>query len=198
MKLLYSSASPYSAKVRMAAAHAGIAIEAVLVVTSENPAVLIDSNPLGKIPTLIPNDGLAVYDSVAINHFLDRLSGGMLYPTDHEAARRTDVLEALGDGIADCLLAIQYEYRTRPADKVHQGWIDKQWAKAVRALALLESAPPALGESLTAGEFALAATLGYLSLRFKDQWEADHPKLIEWLTAFEARFPAYATLKPSA
>ena len=49
MKLLYASASPYSAKVRMAAAYAGIAIEPVAVKTDDNPASLIDANPLGKI-----------------------------------------------------------------------------------------------------------------------------------------------------
>lgn len=198
MKLLYSSASPYSAKVRMAARYAGIDVEAVPVVTADSPAILVDSNPLGKIPTLIPEDGIPVYDSVAINRFLDRVSGGKLYPADHEAARRADVLEALGDGLADCLLAIQYEYRTRPADKVYQGWIDKQWTKAVRTLSMLEAAPPALGETLTAGDFALAATLGYLALRFKDQWEESHPNLIGWMKAFEARFPAYNELRPAA
>ena len=143
-------------------------------------------------------NGIPVYDSVAINRFLDRISGGKLYPADHEAARRADVLEALGDGLADCLLAIQYEYRTRPADKVYQGWIDKQWTKAVRTLSMLEAAPPALGETLTAGDFALAATLGYLALRFKDQWEESHPNLIGWMKAFEARFPAYNELRPAA
>ena len=198
MKLLYSSASPYSAKVRMAAHYAGIAVEAVPVVTADSPAILVDSNPLGKIPTLIPEDGIPVYDSVAINRFLDRVSGGKLYPAEHEAARRADVLEALGDGLADCLLAIQYEYRTRPADKVYQGWIDKQWTKAKRALALLERDPPAFGESLTAGDFAFAAALGYLLIRFEGQWEAEHPTLLGWLDAFKERFADWEELKPKA
>lgn len=196
MKLLYSSASPYSAKVRLAAHHAGIAIDAEKVVTADNPAVLIDANPLGKIPTLILDNGQTVYDSVAINRHLDRLSGGTLYPKDAEAALATDVLEALGDGLADCLLAIQYENRTRPPEKVYEGWLNKQWTKAVRALDVLEANPPAFGETLTAGHFALASALGYLVIRFHGKWEADHPKLVAWLDAFEQRFPAWADLKP--
>ncbi|RVL99317.1 glutathione S-transferase, partial [Sinorhizobium meliloti] len=59
MKILYSPASPYSNKVRMAAHHAGIAAESVLTETNSNPPQLIDNNPLGKIPTLITADGLA-------------------------------------------------------------------------------------------------------------------------------------------
>lgn len=196
MKLLQSSASPYSAKVRMAARYAGIAFETETVVTADSPAVLVDNNPLGKIPTLLLEDGRSVYDSVAINRHLDRVSGGKLYPKNPDAALRADVLEALGDGLADCLLAIQYEYRTRPIDKVYQGWIDKQWTKAKRALGLLENNPPALGETLTAGDFAFAAALGYLQIRFEGQWETEHPTLLGWLDAFRDRFPAWDELKP--
>lgn len=75
MKILYSPASPYSNKVRMAAHHAGIAAESVLTETNSNPPQLIDNNPLGKIPTLITADGLAIYDSRAIMHFIDRETG---------------------------------------------------------------------------------------------------------------------------
>lgn len=196
MKLLYSSASPYSAKVRLAARYAGIALEAEKVVTADSPAVLIDANPLGKIPTLILDDGRSVYDSVAINRHLDRLSGGKLYPKDPEAGLAADVLEALGDGLADCLLAIQYEHRNWPPEAVYQGWIDKQWTKAARALNALEARPPAFGETLTAGDFALAAALGYLSIRFAGKWEAEHPKLVGWLTELEKRFPDWNELKP--
>ncbi|MCX8999007.1 glutathione S-transferase family protein [Rhizobiaceae bacterium BDR2-2] len=198
MKLLYSSASPYSSKVRMAAHHAGIAIESEKVVTSDDPALLIDNNPLGKIPTLVIGNGQSVYDSVAINRHLDRLSGGKLYPADAEAGLRADVLEALGDGIADCLLAIQYEHRMRPPEKVYQGWIDKQWTKAGRALDALNANPPAFGETLTAGDFALAATLGYLALRFPGPWEEGRANLLNWIAEFEKRFPAWTELKPLA
>lgn len=196
MKLLYSSASPYSAKVRMAAHHAGLAVEAETVKTGDSPALLIDANPLGKIPTLLTDDGHAVYDSVAINRYLDRLSGGALYPADADAALATDVLEALADGLCDCLLAIQYEHRMRPAEKVHGGWIDKQWQKSTRALAHLETHVPALAPTLTAGDFALASALGYLALRFSGEWEEEHPNLVAWLDAFQARFPAWNELKP--
>ena len=53
MKILYSPASPYSAKVRMAARHLGIAVEEVKTDTNAAPAELLDNNPLGKIPVLI-------------------------------------------------------------------------------------------------------------------------------------------------
>ena len=115
-KLLYGSASPYSAKVRMAAAYAGVPVDAVLVDTAQWPAELIKANPLGKIPVLLTDEGEAVFDSRAITQYLNRISGSALFP--RSAAKRNDAerLEALADGICDCLLAHVYERRSRPEE----------------------------------------------------------------------------------
>lgn len=177
MELLCSPASPYSAKVRMAARHLGLGVIEVQVDTTANPATLVENNPLGKIPTLLLDDGGAVYDSVAIMHYLDRLSGGKLYPK--KPGKRTDaeVLEALADGITDCLLAIVYERRFRPEEKVHQEWIDKQWSKVVSGLDYLENNMPKIGKKPHGGHFAVAAMIGYLELRFSGQWAEGRKKL---------------------
>ena len=80
MKIYASSTSPYSTKVRMAAHYAGLAAESVVVDTNADPAELLAANPLGKIPTLLTDDGLAVYDSRAIMNYIDRQTRGALYP----------------------------------------------------------------------------------------------------------------------
>ena len=115
-KILYSPTSPYSAKVRMAAAYAGIPLEAVVVDTNSQPAELTGPNPLGKIPTLVTDDGRGIYDSRTITQYLNRLSGNALFPRN--AAKRLDaeMLEALADGVCDSLLAHVYERRMRPAE----------------------------------------------------------------------------------
>lgn len=180
MELLFSPSSPYSAKVRMAARHAGIELTEIQVDTSADPAALVDNNPLGKIPTLLLDDGGAVYDSVAIMHYLDRLSGGLLYPK--KAGKRTDaeVLESLCDGITDCLLAIVYERRFRPEEKIYQEWIDRQWSKVIRGLDYLENNMPKIGKKPHGGHFALAAMVGYLDLRFAGQWEEGHARIVDF------------------
>jgi glutathione S-transferase len=196
-KVLYSPSSPYSAKVRMAAAYAGIALDPVAVETSAEPAVLIGANPLGKIPVLVGDDGETVYDSRAITQHLNRLSGNRLFPRN--PAKRTDVerLEALADGIADCALAHVYERRSRPEEMVHQPWLDKQWSKVLRALDMLNANPPKLGKKTTAGHIALRATLGYLDLRFQGKWEKGRGKLRRWAARFDEKFPELKALLPS-
>jgi glutathione S-transferase len=195
MKLLYSPASPYSAKCRMAARHLGIDIDEAKTDTNAEPAELVDNNPLGKIPVLIRDGEPPIYDSVAIMHFLDRESGGKLYPKKDEKRTEAEVMEALCDGITDCLLAIMYERRFRPAEIVHQPWIDKQWSKVVRGLDHLENNLPKTDKKLNGGHFALAALIGYLDLRFAGQWAEGRPKLAAWPEKFAKVFADYDSMK---
>ena len=188
-KVLYSPASPYSAKVRMAAAQAGIKLDAIKVETGPQPAELTSVNPLGKIPCVVTDDGQPVFDSRTITQYLNRISGNALFPRNPAKRLDAELLEALSDGICDCLLAHVYERRMRPAEKVHQPWLDLQWSKAVRALDRLNDAPPRFGKKPTAGHIALRAALGYLDLRFAGQWERGRSKLKRWASRFDERFP---------
>jgi len=192
-KLLYSSASPFSAKVRMAAAYAGLALDAVPTDTGAQGAELVSANPLGKIPVLINDDGSSVFDSRVITQHLNRISGNALFPRNAEKRLDAERLEALADGICDCLLAHVYERRMRPEEKVHAPWLDKQWTKVTRALDVLNANPPKLPKKITAGQIALRAALGYLDLRFAGQWERGRPKLKRWAARFDEKFPE---LKP--
>ena len=196
-KLLYGSASPYSAKVRMAAAYAGVPVDAVLVDTAQRPAELIKANPLGKIPVLLTDEGEAVFDSRAITQYLNRISGSALFPRSAAKRNEAERLEALADGICDCLLAHVYERRSRPEEMVHQPWLDKQWGKAMAALDHLIAAMPKLPRKPTAGHMALRATLGYLDLRFPGKWERGRTKLKRWAARFDEKFPELAAYLPS-
>ena len=195
MRLLCSPTSPFSSKVRMAARHLGIKLEEIHVDTNAGPTLLIDNNPLGKIPTLLTGDGEAIFDSRAIMHYFDRREGG-LYPSKKGKRTEIEVLEALIDGTNECLLSIVYERRLREPEKQHQPWIDRQWTKVSRALTHLDAEPPKIGKKLHGGHFALAALIGYLQLRFEGQWEADHAGLIDWARKFEKHFPDYPGMKP--
>ncbi|WP_454287502.1 glutathione S-transferase [Rhizobium arsenicireducens] len=198
MKLFCSPPSPYTSKVRMAACHLGIELEEIVVNTADNPPELISANPLGKIPTLITDDGQAVFDSRAIMQLLHRTAKKRLYPKKHAKRTEAEVLEALCDGIGDCLLAIVYEKRLRPPELQSQDAIDRQWAKVERGLDYLDGHMPKLGKTLHGGHFALAAVLGYLMLRFPGEWENGRTRLAAWPGTFSERFKGYAELRPQA
>ena len=196
-KILYSPTSPYSAKVRMAAAYAGIPLEAVVVDTNSQPPELTGPNPLGKIPTLLTDEGLGIYDSRTITQYLNRLSGNALFPRNPAKRLEAEMLEALADGVCDSLLAHVYERRLRPAEKVHQPWLDLQWSKAMRAFDHLNASPPKLPKKITAGHIALRACLGYIDLRFPGQWEEGRARLKRWAARFDEKFPELKQYVPA-
>ncbi|QLF70022.1 glutathione S-transferase [Peteryoungia desertarenae] len=198
MKLLFSPPSPYSSKVRMAARHLGIALEDIRVNTADNPPELLTANPLGKIPCLLTDEGEAVFDSRAIMQHLNRLGDGKLYPKKDHKRTEAEVLEALSDGICDCLLAIVYEKRFRPPELVSQAAMERQWEKINRSLDHLDKNLPKFGKKLHGGHFALAAMLGYLMLRFPGEWEQGRAALTEWPSEFAKRFEPYPALRPKA
>jgi glutathione S-transferase len=79
-------------------------------------------------------------------------------------------------------------------------WLDLQAGKVLRALAVLEAAPPALGAGQAlpdVGQIALACALGYRDFRFGGGWRSEHPRLVAWLDSFAARVPAFAATKPA-
>jgi glutathione S-transferase len=194
-QILYSPASPFAAKARMVATHGGYAFEGVVVKTDEMPANLIAANPLGKIPALVTDEGKGIFDSKVITQYLNRMSGGKLLPKNAEKRLEAEMLESLADGIADCAVACIYEKRQRPEEKYYQPWVDKQWNKVTRGLDLIEKSGPKLPAKIHAGHIALAATLGYLGLRFPD-WSKGRPKLRNWLKKFSAKHPDLAKLLP--
>jgi glutathione S-transferase len=189
--------SPFGRKVLIALSLLGfddVKIEATDTMDASSP--LRQQNPLGKIPTLIAEDGVPYFDSRVILEYLDeRAGGGRIIPGD--AARRLAALrlQALCDGILDASILTVYEGRWRASDKHEPKWLEHQAGKVDRALALLEAAPPpfASREELPhVGQIALACALGYRDLRFAGTWRNAYPRLLAWLDEFAARVPAYA------
>lgn len=183
--LMISTTSPYSAKVRMCALHAGYDVDVQLTDTSKPNAALLAQNPLGKIPVLITQNDGAVFDSRVIVQYINRVTGGKLLPKNAAKRLEAEQLEAISDGINDCVVAYQYEKRLRPEAFVYQGWLDKQLGKVNTALDVLEGNPPKLSSRIHAGHIALAAALGYLSLRLPG-WEKGRPKLKRYAQKFAA------------
>ena len=122
MKLYWSSRSPYVRKVMIAAHETGLVdrLDCQRVIVSafaENEEVRA-VNPLGKIPTLVLDDGMALYDFPVICEYLDGLHDGpKLFPPSGRARFAALRWLALGDGMLDMLLARMYEQRTRTDDQ---------------------------------------------------------------------------------
>ncbi|MBI1384792.1 MAG: glutathione S-transferase [Rhizobiales bacterium] len=198
MILRSADPSPFGRKVKIVAHIAGL-FDRIKVETADtrDPADSIrKQNPLGKIPTLLLEDGSVLYDSRVICEYLDSLhSGPKLHPS---GAGRFDALrlQALADGIMDAGVAVMYERRFRTEQQQSQAFIDHQLGKVERALDQLNASPPALPKNPDIGHVALAAALGYQDIRFEGQWRQRYQQLVGWLDAFMAVVPAYELTRP--
>ena len=193
LTLRSSPASPFGRKVKISMIELGLTdkIEIVVADTTNPTDPLRKQNPLGKIPTLVLEDGSSLFDSRVIVDYLDHLAGGgRIIPAGAERFAQLR-LQALADGICDAALLQVYEVRFRAAEMRHAGWVENQQGKIDRALATLEAEPPAFADRPRIGEIALACALGYLDLRHEGKWRATHPRLVAWLDAFAAKVPAF-------
>src|ERR1700750_2385964 len=98
MILRSSPPSPFGRKVKLALGILGL--EKDVTIEKAAPTDASDSlrkqNPLGKIPTLIIEDGTVLYDSPVILEYLDQRAGGdKIIPMDATARIKALTLQAL-------------------------------------------------------------------------------------------------------
>ena len=186
MKLHWSPRSPFVRKVMIVLNETGLVdrVECrrsvVAFAAAPNPEVLRD-NPLGKIPTLVLDDGTALFDSRVICEYLDTLHDGpRLFPFEGEARFRQLRRLALADGTTEILLLWRTE-RTRPRG----GWdvLLSSFEAKVRACfeALEREASGRDANEFGIGDIAVVCALGQMDLRFRDaEWEGRFPALAAW------------------
>jgi glutathione S-transferase len=193
--------SPFARKIYLAASVLGLTKELKLEKADTTDAAdsLREQNPLGKIPTLVTEDGQTLFDSRVILEYLDhRAGGGKIIPQEPKARFAALRLQALADGMTDAQILIVYEGRWRPVEHHVQKWTDYQADKIKRGLTALEADPPSLDPIPNVGQIALACFLGHRDLRFAGDWRAAHPRLVTWLDRFAAKVPAFAETKVAA
>lgn len=196
MKLLSSPPSPFSRKVRIVLAEKKIEceLETVDVLPTENPAVA--HNPLGKIPTLILDDGTALFDSRVIVEFLDSASPfARLIPEDKRERVAVRRWEALADGVLDAAILVRYE-GLRPKKEQSEAWVAKQNARVQRGIEMmsveLAEKPWCQGERYTLADIAVCCALGWLAFRFpQNDWRGKYPNLARHYDKLSER-PSFA------
>lgn len=200
MKLFYSPTSPFVRKVSIAALELGFADQIERIPVAAHPInrveVLVASNPIGKVPALVTDTGVVLYDSAVILAYLDWLAGtGRLIPV--EGIARFEVLrdEALGDGLTDAGILIRYEQTTRPEDKLFGPWVEGQLAKMTTCIDGIEARAPAFGERMDVGTIAVACALGWVDFRMPAfDWRARAPQTAAWYASFSQRPSLLATV----
>ncbi len=196
MKLRYSATSPYVRKVSVCAIEIGLndRIEQIPTAVWDSATDIGTVNPLGKVPALVTDEGLVLFDSPVICEYLDSLHDGVkLFP---EAPARWTALrfQAIADGIFDAAILRLVEGKR---DEALQSldWMARQKAVVDRALASLETDVAELSGPLTIGGLSVGIALGYLDFRYADEnWRHHCPALADWYEVISERPSMLATV----
>lgn len=201
MKLHWSPKSPYVRKVMVVAHETGLVdrlelVRSVALMLKPNEKLMQD-NPLSKIPTLVLDDGQALFDSVVICEYLNDLAGADFFPKSGAAKWQALRWHAFGDGLLDALILWRNE-RERSDEMRSPVLIDAFHRKTLAALRLLDEEAQALQAAPFAiGHVAIACALGYLDFRFDTLgWHGLAPRLARWNDNVQAR-PSFVATQPA-
>jgi glutathione S-transferase len=183
MKLIGSLTSPYVRKVRIVFLEKKLDVDHVVENVWSPDSKITQTNPLGKVPCLILDDGGVIYDSRVIAEYADALSPvSKLIPADNRERASIKTWEALADGLLDASILARLELTWRPADQQSAAWVERQRGKIETALRQMSEH---LGENawchgnqMTLADIAVGCAVGYLLLRFPDvKWQTQYPNL---------------------
>lgn len=144
MQLVGMLDSPYVRRVAISLRLLGLAFEHRPVSVFSTFEQFRAINPVVKAPTLVCDDGMVLMDSTLIIDYAEAMAGRSLMPAD--LAQRQRALRITGLALAACEKTVQivYEHHLRPAEKLHQPWLDRVQGQLVAAYSALEQETAAM------------------------------------------------------
>lgn len=203
MKLYWSPKSPFVRKVMVFAHETGLVDRlelerTVVALTKPNVAHVKEHNPLGRIPTLLADDGMFLPDSVLICEYLDSLHDGRpLFPRTGEERWASLRRHALGSGLLEIQILWRNEALREESYRL-PAMLAACEIKAEATLDLLEREAAELEKvPFDIGHIGIGCALGYLDYRSADftdrEWREGRDRLAAWYETFRARPSARAT-----
>jgi glutathione S-transferase len=199
VKLFWTPASPFVRKVTVAAIELGLDARIDIhptywphdwaTHTVDFDAAFVAANPVGRIPALITDDGVALAESNWICTYLDSLMDKpTLFPFSGKAHWQMLRLLAIADGAIEAMILRRAE-TLRHAPARSEDFIGKQRDRIARCLDQLELAVPALGrDALNMTHIASGVACSYMDFRYpQDAWRHGRPQLARWYAGFAQR-----------
>ncbi len=129
-------------------------------------------NPLGRVPTLVLDSGESLFESAAILDYLDEQASPerALLPRSGKPRRDALQLMATATGAAEKGIVQIYERAFRPAEKIHEPWLDRCRLQVSDALTELDHACQQragqqwlVGERMTQADITVSCVVTFLS-----------------------------------
>jgi glutathione S-transferase len=139
MKLIGMLDSPYVRRVAISLQLLGLGFEHDSVSVFRGFAAFAQINPVVKAPTLVCDDGEVLMDSTLILEYAEAVAQPRtLKPSNRQELQHDLRLTGLALAACEKSAQIVYERGLRPAEKVHQPWIERVSGQLLAAYGALE------------------------------------------------------------
>lgn len=193
MKLIGSLASPFARKVRVVMLEKKLDYELILENVWSTDTKIQQSNPLGKVPCLLMEDGGAMFDSRVIVEYLDTLTPvGKLIPPQGRERVEVKNWEALADGVLDAAILVFLEKKLRTPEMQSAEWMQRQMDKVHAGIKAMSNGlgekPFCVGNHLTLADISVGCALDWISFRFPEvDWKTAYPNLVKLVEKLSER-----------
>lgn len=203
MKLYASLASSFARKIRVILIEKNIPHELEMINLWETND-LKKTNPVGKVPALVLDDGRVLINSPLIADYLDgRFPGPRFIPEAPELRIEVRRWEALADGAMEAVSASLYEMRFHDEATRSHAWLERQRGKIDAGFLALETMlgnrPWCVGNAMSLADVAIACHLGFINLRASQFFsQGQYPGLTRLWSSMEQRESMKKTAPPPA
>ena len=196
MKLYVTPNSPYARMARVVVIEKGLGprVEILEARTRRANSPYYAINPSGRVPYLVRDDGVGMEESALICDYLDHLDGQptLSLPAGWEARRLDALARSLVDGVS-----VWNRELARPENERSPTVIRHETERARRLIDVWEReiGHPVMQGPLNLLQIMLGCALGLEARNAGFQWQAGHPKLVDWYARIAAR-PSFAATVP--
>ncbi|TFW17202.1 glutathione S-transferase [Duganella callida] len=155
-------------------------------------------NPVVKAPTLVADDGTVLMDSTLILQYAEALAAPArrLTPAAPAALLRSLHVQGLALAATDKAVQIVYEHMVRPAEKLHEPWMERVKLQLLAALDALEAElradPPALAPRMDPGALMAAVGWHFIEQMVPDAFSVASYPLLSGFSRQAETLPAFA------
>ncbi len=158
--------SPYVRRVAISLQLLGLAFEHRPLSVFRTYEQFRQINPVVKAPTLICDDGTVLMDSGLIIEYAEAVANKPRSLMPAAPAGLQQALRLIGLALAACekSVAIYYERSLRPAEKLHQPWVDRITTQLLAAHQVLEAelvAQPLVADSASIGQAGVSVAVAW-------------------------------------
>jgi glutathione S-transferase len=192
MKLWGMLDSPYVRRTAISLDLLGITFEHEALSVFSTFEAFARINPVVKAPTFTLDDGTVLMDSTLIIDYFEALSAPELKLLPTQPHGLATALRNVGLALAACEKAVQvvYERNLRPAEKLHQPWVERISGQLLAACGALDvqlvTTPAPHGTRLDQAAVSTAVAWSFIQLMVPDVVKADaFPALHAYAQALE-------------